>query len=140
MRDTQQTVFIDTSFFKALLDPKDDFHIQADKIWQLLLEKNIALITSNYIIDETLTLVRFRCGLPVAVKLRNLLHEYSEYLEISRVTLDDDVGAWSWFEKDWSKLSFTDCVSFAVMKRLGLTDVATFDEHFSRAGFTIIKP
>ena len=51
--------------------------------------------------------------------------------------VDDDAGAWEWFEMDWSKLSFTDCVSFAVMKRLGLTDVATFDEHFTRAKFIV---
>jgi len=139
MNDSKHSVFLDTSFFKALLDAKDGFHRQADKIWLLLQEKNIVLTTTNYIIDETLTLVRIRCGLPVAVQLRNLLHDYSEYLEVIRVTIDDDASAWEWFEKDWSNLSFTDCVSFSVMKRLGLTNVASFDQHFSRAGFTLLS-
>ena len=36
-------------------------------------------------------------------------------------------------------LSFTDCVSFAVMKRLGIGRAAAFDRHFSRAGFKMAK-
>lgn len=130
-------IFLDTSFFKALLDLKDEFHNQAKIQWGLFREKDAEFITTNYIIDESLTLIRFRCGLSVAEKLRDLLYESAEYIKIIRVMVDDDAGAWEWFEKDWSKLSFTDCVSFAVMKRLGLTDAATFDEHFKRAGFII---
>lgn len=140
MNDSHQDVFIDTSFFKALLDAKDEFHTRADNIWEDLLREKSILYTTNYIIDETLTLVRFRCGLSIAMTLRSLINEYAELLNVSRVTVDDDASAWEWFEKPWSKLSFTDCVSFAVMKRLGLTDVATFDTHFAKAGFKIIKP
>ncbi|MFA7234316.1 MAG: hypothetical protein WC076_09405 [Terrimicrobiaceae bacterium] len=31
--------------------------------------------------------------------------------------------------------SFTDCTSFAVMRRLGLVEAATSDSHFQAAGF-----
>ena len=130
-------MFLDTSFFKALLDPKDDFHNQAKIQWDLFRQHDTQLITTNYIIDESFTLIRFRCDLAVAEKLRDLLYEGAEYIKIVRVMVDDDAGAWEWFEKDWSKLSFTDCVSFAIMKRLGLSDVATFDTHFARAGFIV---
>lgn len=44
--------------------------------------------------------------------------------------------AWSIFaqfnqDKQWS---FTDCVSYAVMKELVITEVFTFDHHFSQMG------
>jgi len=130
-------IFLDSSFFKAVIDTDDDFYSKARTQWQSLINTNRSLITTNYILDETFTLVRVKCNLRRALELRDVLFKKKINLTIIRVTLDDDASAWEWFEKDWSKLSFTDCVSFAVMKRLGLTDVATFDAHFKRAGFII---
>lgn len=131
------SVFIDTGFFKALVDGDDDFNQQAVKIWEKLREKKIALITSNFVIDEALTVIRIKCRLEKALKFRGLLVDNSHIIRIVRVTLADEAGAWKWFVKDWSKLSFTDCVSFALMKRLGVNRAAAFDEHFKRAGFKL---
>ena len=94
------------------------------------------LVTSNFIVDETLTLLRSRCNLETAIKFRDLLAENSQIIKIVRVTVADEGMAWQWFIKDWSKLSFTDCVSFALMKRLGIKRWL-FDEHFKRAGFEV---
>jgi len=134
-----EAVFIDTGFFKALVDGGDDFHSQAEKLWQKLREGGKALIISNYIIDECLTVIRVKCSLEKALKFRDLLAENSQIVKIMRVTASDEAGAWQWFVKNWSKLSFTDCVSFALMKRLGIKQAAAFDEHFKRAGFKIEK-
>lgn len=132
-------IFVDTSFLKAFFDPKDDFHKQASAIWKTLREHETRLVLTNYILDESFSLIRFRCTLPVSLRLRQLLFQYVSVIDVERVTIEDEAAVWEWFEKDWSRLSFTDCVSFVVMKRLGITDAATFDEHFSRAGFTMVK-
>jgi len=63
----------------------------------------------------------------------------SRRVRIRRVTAADEAKAWDWFGLDWSDLSFTDCVSFAVMKRLGIGRAAAFDRHFARAGFKMAK-
>lgn len=131
-------IFTDTSFFKAIIDPKDEFHQDAKKIEQKINDEQIKLITSNYILDESFTLIKTRCGLAIVDEFRKYLTEISSILKIIRVTVADEAGAWEWFLKDWSKLSFTDCVSFALMKRLELTKVATFDADFKRAGFEIV--
>lgn len=34
--------------------------------------------------------------------------------------------------------SFTDCLSFLVMERLGIQQVLTFDKHFIQAGFKVL--
>lgn len=132
-------VFVDTSFFKGLIDIRDDFHQKAKDIWQRLKEEDTALITSNYVLDESFTLVKLRCGIQIVNEFRDNIIKSSHVLKIMRVTVMDEAKAWKWFLNDWSKLSFTDCVSFAVMKRLDITRTAAFDEHFKRAGFTLIN-
>jgi uncharacterized protein len=134
-----KTIFLDSSFFKAVIDKQDDFYTIARNAWYSLIENNYQLITTNYILDETYTLIRVKCDLKKALELRDVLGNEQLNLTIIRVTIDDDGSAWDWFNKDWSKLSFTDCVSFAVMKRLEIHEVATFDKHFEKAGFKIFK-
>ena len=137
--DKPNPVFVDTSFFKGLVDSGDDFHQQAKHSWQKLKEQDTALITSNYVLDESFTLIKLRCGIEIVSKFRDNITKSSHVIKIMRVTVIDEAQAWKWFLNDWSKLSFTDCVSFAVMKRLDITRVAAFDEHFKRAGFTPVS-
>jgi len=131
-------IFVDTSMFYALANEKDNFHHQAVRIWAKLKENNMVPVTSNYVLDETFTLLRKRRGRIVVDEFRkNLAGEYP--IKITRVTVIDEAKAWEWFLLDWSDLSFTDCVSFAMMKRLNITHTAAFDTHFQRAGFQTEK-
>lgn len=131
-------IFLDTSFFKALVDLKDDFHSNASDIWATFQENNTTLITSNFVLDETFTLLRVKCGIEAVKEFRERLAEGLRRMKIVRVLLRDETNAWDWFWNEWSGLSFTDCVSFALMKRLNIKRVATFDRHFSKAGFAIL--
>lgn len=131
-------VFLDSSWFKAVIDEKDDFHTQANLILDRLEKEESILVTSNYVLDETFTLVRVKCGLEKCRKLNEYLRDLGEQLRIERVQTKDERLAWEWFWEPWSKLSYTDCTSFAVMERLGIKQVATFDEHFIKAGFSFL--
>lgn len=137
MDNISTAVFIDTSFFKAIVDLKDEFHDQAQRILKKLEEENASLATSNYILDESFTLIRIRCGIEVVNQFRRDLAASTANLKIIRVTVSDEANAWKWFLTEWSGLSFTDCVSFALMSRLHFKRAATFDKHFSKAGFQI---
>jgi predicted nucleic acid-binding protein len=132
-------LFIDTSWYKAIIDPKDDFHKIAIDQFEEFRTQKVFFITTNFVIDESLTLIRTRCGLATALKFSDMLVGISKAQKIVRVTELDEKEAWNWFSRDWSKLSFTDCTSFAVMNRLDVIDVATFDQHFAKAGFIIFK-
>lgn len=131
-------VFVDTSMFKALVDEKDDFHKQAIVFWKRLKEEKVQLVTSNYVLDETFTLLRKRRGRVVVDEFRKSLLKIYE-IKIIRVIVSDEATAWEWFLLDWADLSFTDCVSFAMMKRLDINRAAAFDAHFDRAGFDIMN-
>lgn len=132
-------VYIDSSLWKALIDPRDDFFDKAKKIWESLRNENIRLLTTNYILDESFTLIRKRCGIEVINIFRDHLVSDWKNIKIIRVTIADEANAWKWFLNEWSNLSFTDCTSFAVMKRLSIDRAATFDNHFAKAGFKIIN-
>ena len=135
----EKAVFIDTSFFKALIDINDDFHLQAVGVWKGIIKDKRPLITSNFILDETFTLVRVRNGLAAALEFKDKLAEGLRRIKLIRIMIQDEAKAWDWFVNNWSDLSFTDCVSFAVMKRLGINTVAAFDKHFARAGFRLMS-
>ncbi len=137
MKVSNPVVFVDTSFFKAVIDVDDDFHQEAVFILNKLKDETTELVTTNFIIDESLTLIRVRLNLETAIELKNFIETGLDFLKIMRVTVEDELHAWKYFLKPWKGLSFTDCTSFALMKRLGLTRVATFDGHFRQAGFTI---
>ncbi|MCD5390340.1 VapC toxin family PIN domain ribonuclease, partial [candidate division NPL-UPA2 bacterium] len=62
------SVFVDTSAFYALSDRSDEMYSQAREAYQNLLDKEVLLVTSSYIIVETLALMQRRLGLPVVRK------------------------------------------------------------------------
>lgn len=132
-------IFLDSGIFKALIDKRDQHHREAGKIAKKLFEGEKRLVTTNFIIDETATLIRIKCSVNALKKFRDLLDERKQDMDIIRITVEDEKMAWKWIFYDWPKLSYTDCTSFAVMKRLGINEAATFDEHFQMAGFEVIR-
>lgn len=132
-------VFWDTSGIKALRDEKDEFHDKAIAIWTKLASESVKMYVNNYVIDEAYTLMRLRCGMKTVRLFRDYLLDMVGVIVLERIKVSDETSAWKWFEKDWSKLSFTDCVSFAMMKRLGIKRVFGFDKHFEKAGFILEK-
>lgn len=139
MTSMTNRVFLDTSFFKGFVDSGDEFYSKAIAIMQKMYQKGLQLVTSNFVIDESFTLLRVKAGVESAKKLHNFFANEGRDIEVARVEARDEQSVWDWFWNDWSKLSYTDCTSFAVMKRLGLTQVATFDKHFAQAGFSVVS-
>ncbi len=130
-----ERVFVDTSGWYALADGRDPHH-EAAKGW---FEQNaLPLVTTDYVLDETLTFIRMKLGHPLAVDFGGRLLG-SALAQLVPVTLEDRDAAWEIFKKfKDQKFSFTDCTSFAVMKRLGLKQALTADKHFQVMGFTLV--
>lgn len=134
MRD----LFVDTSAWDAIADGNDSNHQRA-----MAFKGEIAgrhhLVATNYILDELYTLLLLNLGYRHAVDFKIQLDvlERAGILEVIWVTEEIAAEAWDVFEqfnvdKQWS---FTDCVSYVVMKRRGLNEVFTFDRHFQQMGF-----
>lgn len=131
-------IFVDTCALLALVDKDDQFHQRSKKMWQELENKHTRLVCSNLILNELLTLSRRRGGLTAVEKVRRVLAENAEQLKVHRISAADEQSAWQWFMFDLKNLSFTDCTSFALMKRLEIEQVFTFDKHFAQVGFALV--
>lgn len=137
--NSSKFILVDTSALKALFDAADDFHSSAFSFWKQIKDKKQIVVLSNFILDETYTLIRSRMGKAASCQFREDLLGSIKAIKIVRITIDDEKEAWKYFETlPDRKLSFTDCTSFAVMKRLGLKKVFTFDKHFAKADFKVL--
>jgi predicted nucleic acid-binding protein len=130
------TIFVDTGAWYALANEKDINHLPARQF----LTGNKRLVTSNFVIGETITLTRIRAGYRQALSVGEQLWT-GQMASIVWVTRDDEQVAWELFKRyDDKTFSFTDCTSFAVMTRLGLTHAFTFDADFTQTGQFIQVP
>jgi uncharacterized protein len=130
-------IFVDTGAWFALLVPDDRDHLAAES-W--LGRNTQPLVTTDYVIDELLTLLRVRGQAQCAVRAgRVLLGE--EVARIAWVSPADVRQGWDYFhryeDKGWS---FTDCVSRAVIERLGIRQAFAFDRHFRQFGTLNVLP
>lgn len=132
------SIFIDTSAFKAVFDESDDFYLKACDCWQKALFEQILFITTNFILDETFTLFRSHLGKEKTLIFRDRLAASPKSIKVVKIQPEDELKAWQYFEKLSGRgISFTDCTSFSVMKRLKLETAFTFDQDFISAGFKI---
>lgn len=133
-----QTVFVDTSAWLALINEADTEHATAKTLRDKLLRSKKRFLITDYIIVEianSLCKTRWRSH---AVRLINSIRETDsiEVVEIDKEILDDAWGMYSTrTDKEWS---LTDCVSFVVMKRHGIKEAFTNDRHFEQAGFIVL--
>ena len=130
-------IFIDTGAFLARYLQRDQYHDAAMSQWAALQQSQRLCFTSNLILTETLTLLGRRSSHAFAAERARNLHA-SESLTILRAEEKDDVAALDYFEKYADqRISFTDCVSFVLMKRMNINCAFTFDRHFTFAGFRV---
>ncbi len=131
------TLFVDTSAWYALNDRSDQHRDAALERMSRISSGQVGLITSDYILDESLTLISARTNRRTAVAFGDLLLK-SSTVQLVTITEELRQAAFELFRKLSDKeLSFTDCTSFALMKQMKLKSAFTFDDHFRQVGFEI---
>ncbi len=130
------TTFVDTSALYAVLDASDLSHPPARVVWERLLTAEETLLTSNYVIGESFALVQHHLGLQA---VRAFQDRVLPVLEVEWVDeADHAVAVQAVLAAGRQELSLVDCVSFQVMRRLGVRSVFAFDEHFQEQGFQVL--
>jgi hypothetical protein len=130
-----EPLFIDTGGFYALVSPDSMSHEIAVTILQDAAYQRRRAVTTDYVIDETATLLRARGLTKLLVEFFRVCDE-SAALAIEWTSPDRFAAARKFMLKHLDQdFSFTDCVSFVVMRELGLFDALATDRHFRIAGF-----
>ena len=130
-----EPLFVDSGGFYALVSADSAAHERAVEIMHTAAQERRRAVTTDYIIDETATLLRAR-GLPKLLAEFFRLTEASQALTIEWTSPDRFAAARKFMLKHLDQeFSFTDCVSFVVMKELRLTEALATDRHFRIAGF-----
>ena len=130
------SLFLDTSYLIAVENADDQYHKTASRHWRDLLKSSpLPLVTSSYVLVEVVTLLNNRRLHSEAVALGNSLLS-SRLFNIVHVDEELFYEGWNYFQKYKDKTySLTDCISFVLMKRLGIEQALSFDKHFVQAGF-----
>ena len=130
--------FVDTGAFVARYIRQDSQHRRARRAWAELDRSRTGCFTSSFVLDETFTLLGRTIDLcvrrgpgPGPAGLGSPDH--------LRPDADDETAAVELFAKFADQqVSFTDCVSFVLMRRHRLERAFTFDRHFADAGFEVL--
>ena len=122
-------------YFIALLSPNDHAHKKAVEFSDSYDER---MVTTGWIITELADGMAPPDSLQKFVNLLGMLQTDPDVLI---VPLDRDLqeeGLELYRERPDKGWSLTDCISFIVMQREGLTEALTGDHHFEQAGFTAL--
>jgi len=131
----QESIFIDTGAWVSLADGDDAHHKDAASLFPSLLQKSKELITSNLVVAESYILILKGLGHNGAI---DFLDKINGSPRVTRVysTSDIDKEAEEILKKYMDQdFSYTDAVSFAIIKKQKIKKAFSFDKHFQTMGF-----
>ena len=128
-------VFADTSFYAAVLSPRDSMHARAVSLSQA---KKRRILTTEFVIVELANLLSRIPVRPTFIEFVRYVRNHPQTLIIPATSQLIERG-FSLFsrrpDKEWS---LTDCISFVVMEEHGVTEALTSDGDFEQAGFRVL--
>ncbi len=133
-----EPIFVDSFAWIAAINKSDNHHEISLRILEELLNKQAKLITTNYVVVETINALS-------KVEFRKTVIEFIDKLgkspSVQIVKITDEIynNAWTLYQqrmdKDWG---ITDCTSFEVMQMFNIRKAFTGDKHFEQAGYSLI--
>ncbi len=133
---------MDTSAWVALVFPRDSNHRKAVALYRQLSQEHVTLVTTDYVMDETLTLLRSRGFTGKHMTAFRLEIEAACEQKSLRLMITDESAfhrTWDTFLKHESQgASFTDCHLALAARRIEADGIFSFDSHFEAMGFRVL--
>ncbi len=133
-------IFVDTGAWIAIFNQRDQHHHDAVAVFEGLQQQQIRLLTTDYVIDETVTRLRYDTNHSLAVLFLNRINlfEETEILTIAEIDKKVFTEAKTLFcQYDSARLSFTDCTSFVICRVNHISEAFAFDHHFPIMGIDL---
>ncbi|MBI1816409.1 MAG: PIN domain-containing protein [Deltaproteobacteria bacterium] len=133
-------VLVDSGAWIALVRAKDQYHASAEQMFRDAIRHRIRLVTTNLILAEVQRFILFHVGIQPALHVLDRI-EASPLLTIEFTTAAHHAAARKWLAQfPDQRISYTDAVSFAVMRAMRCTTAMGFDHDFELAGFALWRP
>ncbi len=129
--------FVDSSAWIAVIMPTETHHPVAKAFFRDLTGET-RLVTSNLVLSETFTWLRYKGGLPLAVRFRNTVAAAQQIGLLTVVWTTEGIHerAWSMFERYTDQVfSFCDCVGAIIGREAKVDYFFAFDSDFVTMGF-----
>ena len=135
-------IFVDSGAWIALSNPRDQYHNAAVAVYERLVLQKASIVTTDYVIDETITRLRYDSSHPATVKFLDFIDQVEEQNVLTVIRIDRalfQVALQLFRQYDSVTLSFTDCTSFAVCRKNKISEAFAFDGHFSIMGIALLR-
>ena len=132
-----RTVFADTAYWIALLNPRDSLHSASVSASNSLAQTRI--VTSEMVLIEVLNaLAKYRDLRPKVVEMVAAIQTdpNTDVVPLSGIQFREALRFYATHaDKEWG---LTDCASFVLMRERGISEALTYDRDFAQAGFVAL--
>ena len=134
----QRAVFVDTAYLVGLIDPRDSLRMRAREMAAEFARSGVRAVTSDAVLME---LGNYFCASNLRVEAAAWISTIRSDSSWEVIPLDPttvlaaEARYRRYDDKNWS---MTDCISMEVMERRRIREVATSDNGFAQAGFTVL--
>jgi predicted nucleic acid-binding protein len=136
----EKTIFIDADAFIAFMKEDDTNHERAKHIFEAIENREALYLTSNYVISEVITVLSQRVHHQAAVDYIETIYSPTNSITIKRVNEEIEQMAIDIFKQQTSKnVSFVDCTNMAVVNTYELDYIFSFDEAYSKNGYSLVE-
>ena len=125
-------VFADTSALFALMVRDDAMHVRAKENFRYFGKNDARLLTSSYVLVETIALLQRRVGPPAVLDFQMKIHPL---LEVVWVDEEWHGRAMQRLAREGRNYSLVDCLSFEIMDSRDLDTAFAYGRHFTDQGF-----
>ena len=131
-----RTVFADTGYWVALLNPHDQLHDKANSVSTSLGQTRI--VTSEMVLDELLASLSAPPARAVVIAAVNNIVSNPNVEVVPQTSLQFREAFDLYKTRTDKEWSLTDCASFNLMKERSITEALAHDEHFQQTGFVAL--
>lgn len=136
-----RAVLVDTGAWIALLSRDDQYAERARAHYRELAAEGARLVTTNYVVDETATRLRYGAGLEAALGYRRMLDESVTQRRLRIAWIEESIEREAWRVLEQYRdvaLSLTDATTGAVARRSKITEIFGFDSVFEALGLIVL--
>lgn len=130
-------LFIDTGALIARYLKQDQHHDSAIRKWKKIQNSDEKCFTSNFVLDELFTLLARWTDYAFAAEKAHIIYASTTFKILRPDQVIEEQAIELFLKYADQKISFTDCVSFALMKHHKIKRAFSFDRHFVSAGFSL---